>query len=49
MPIVSGQRWSVINKYSTKVTKSVNADNTVRQASSANDPTSVYQCLCSCY
>ncbi|OUM69137.1 family 26 glycoside hydrolase [Piromyces sp. E2] len=37
MPIVSGQRWSVINRYSTKVTKSVNADNTVRQASSAID------------
>ncbi|OUM56518.1 hypothetical protein PIROE2DRAFT_18848, partial [Piromyces sp. E2] len=37
MPIVSDQRWSVINRYSTKVTKSANADNTVRQASSAND------------
>ncbi|OUM61892.1 hypothetical protein PIROE2DRAFT_12007, partial [Piromyces sp. E2] len=37
MPIVSGQRWSVINRYSTKVTESANADNTVRQASSAND------------
>ncbi|OUM67266.1 hypothetical protein PIROE2DRAFT_67032 [Piromyces sp. E2] len=36
MPIVSGQRWSVINRYSTKVTKSSIADNTVRQASSAN-------------
>ncbi|OUM58122.1 hypothetical protein PIROE2DRAFT_67775 [Piromyces sp. E2] len=36
MPIVSGQRWSVINRYSTKVTKSANADNTVRQASSAS-------------
>ncbi|OUM59958.1 hypothetical protein PIROE2DRAFT_14402, partial [Piromyces sp. E2] len=36
MPIVSGQRWSVINKYSTKVTKSANTDNTVRQASSAS-------------
>ncbi|OUM62855.1 hypothetical protein PIROE2DRAFT_10780 [Piromyces sp. E2] len=42
MPIVSGQRWSVINKYSTKVTKSANADNTVRQASSANDHISAY-------
>ncbi|OUM70095.1 hypothetical protein PIROE2DRAFT_1773 [Piromyces sp. E2] len=29
-----------------KVTKSANADNTVRQASSANDPISAY---CSCY
>ncbi|OUM65630.1 hypothetical protein PIROE2DRAFT_67177, partial [Piromyces sp. E2] len=37
MPIVSDQRWSVINRYSIKVTKSANADNTVRQASSAND------------
>ncbi|OUM68688.1 hypothetical protein PIROE2DRAFT_3531, partial [Piromyces sp. E2] len=42
MPIVSGQRWSVINRYSTKVTKSANADNTVRQASSANDHISAY-------
>ncbi|OUM65506.1 hypothetical protein PIROE2DRAFT_7433 [Piromyces sp. E2] len=30
MPIVSGQRWSVTNRYSTKVTKSANADNTCR-------------------
>ncbi|OUM56468.1 hypothetical protein PIROE2DRAFT_18926 [Piromyces sp. E2] len=37
MPIVSGQRWSVINRYSTKVTKSANADTTVRQVSNAND------------
>ncbi|OUM69337.1 hypothetical protein PIROE2DRAFT_2847 [Piromyces sp. E2] len=36
-PIVSSQRWSVINRYSTKVTKSANADNTVRQANIAND------------
>ncbi|OUM67281.1 hypothetical protein PIROE2DRAFT_5343, partial [Piromyces sp. E2] len=42
MPIVSGQRWSVINRYSTKVTKSANADNTVRQASSANEHISAY-------
>ncbi|OUM63559.1 hypothetical protein PIROE2DRAFT_67382, partial [Piromyces sp. E2] len=42
IPIVSGQRWSVINRYSTKVTKSANAANTVRQASSANDPISAY-------
>ncbi|OUM66905.1 hypothetical protein PIROE2DRAFT_67073 [Piromyces sp. E2] len=42
MPIVSGQRWSVINRYSTKVTKSANADHTVRQASSANDHISAY-------
>ncbi|OUM58943.1 hypothetical protein PIROE2DRAFT_67712, partial [Piromyces sp. E2] len=37
IPIVSGQRWSIINRYSIKVTKSTNADNTVRPASSAND------------
>ncbi|OUM63778.1 hypothetical protein PIROE2DRAFT_9643 [Piromyces sp. E2] len=42
IPIVSGQRWLVINRYSTKVTKSANADNTVRQASSANDHISAY-------
>ncbi|OUM61362.1 hypothetical protein PIROE2DRAFT_67555 [Piromyces sp. E2] len=42
MPIVSGQRWSVINRYSTKVIKRANIDNTVRQASSANDPISAY-------
>ncbi|OUM70180.1 hypothetical protein PIROE2DRAFT_1881 [Piromyces sp. E2] len=42
MPVVSGQRWSVINRYSTKVTKSANADNTVRQASSADDHISAY-------
>ncbi|OUM56469.1 hypothetical protein PIROE2DRAFT_18923 [Piromyces sp. E2] len=42
MPIVSGQRWSVINRYSTKVIKNANADNTVRQASSANDHISAY-------
>ncbi|OUM69602.1 hypothetical protein PIROE2DRAFT_2470, partial [Piromyces sp. E2] len=40
--IVSGQRWSVINRYLTKVTKSANTDNTVRQASSANDHISAY-------
>ncbi|OUM59628.1 hypothetical protein PIROE2DRAFT_67663, partial [Piromyces sp. E2] len=42
LPIVSDQRWSVINKYSTKIIKSANADNTVRQASSANDHISAY-------
>ncbi|OUM65309.1 hypothetical protein PIROE2DRAFT_7688 [Piromyces sp. E2] len=42
MFIVSGQRWSVVNRYSTKVSKSANADNTVRQASSANDHISAY-------
>ena len=36
MPIVTGQRWSLINSHSTKVTKSANAENTVRQASSAS-------------
>ncbi|OUM69272.1 hypothetical protein PIROE2DRAFT_2768 [Piromyces sp. E2] len=30
MLTVSGQRWSIINRYSTNVTKSANADNTVR-------------------
>ncbi|OUM70112.1 hypothetical protein PIROE2DRAFT_66732, partial [Piromyces sp. E2] len=42
IPIVSGQRWSVIRKYSIKITKSTNADNTVKQASSTNDPISAY-------
>ncbi|OUM59343.1 hypothetical protein PIROE2DRAFT_67694, partial [Piromyces sp. E2] len=42
MPIVSGQRWSVINRYSTKITKNANVDNTVRPASSANDYISAY-------
>ncbi|OUM69089.1 hypothetical protein PIROE2DRAFT_66853 [Piromyces sp. E2] len=42
MPIVSGQRWSVINRYSTKVTKSANADNTEKQANSANNHISAY-------
>ncbi|OUM68350.1 hypothetical protein PIROE2DRAFT_66936, partial [Piromyces sp. E2] len=42
MPIVSGQRWSVIRRYSTKVTKSANVGHTVRQTSSANDPISAY-------
>ena len=42
MPIISDQRWSVINRYSTKVTKRANADNTVRQASSANEHISAY-------
>ena len=35
MPIVIGQRWPLINSHSTKVTKSANAENTVRQARSA--------------
>ena len=42
MPIVIGQRWPLINSHSTKVTKSANAENTVRQASSANDHISAY-------
>ncbi|OUM65066.1 hypothetical protein PIROE2DRAFT_7954 [Piromyces sp. E2] len=42
MPIVSGQRCSVINRYSSKVNKNANNDNTVRRASSANDHISVY-------
>ena len=35
MPIVSGQQWLVFNKHTTKVTKSANAEKTVRQARSA--------------
>ena len=37
MPIVIGQRWPLINSHSIKVTKSANAENTVRQARSAGD------------
>ena len=37
MPIAIGQQWSMFNRFkSTNTTKSVNADNTVRQASRAS-------------
>ena len=42
MPIVSAQRWSVINSHSNKVTKGANAENTVRQARSARVHISAY-------
>ena len=42
MPIVIGQRWPLINRHSTKVTKSANAENTVRQARSARVHISAY-------
>ena len=42
MPIVSNQRWSVINSHSNKVTKGANAENTVRQARSARVHISAY-------
>ncbi|OUM66549.1 hypothetical protein PIROE2DRAFT_67101 [Piromyces sp. E2] len=41
-PVVSSQRWSVIRRYSIKVTKNANADYTNRQASTANDHFSAY-------